>query len=60
MQTIEPGVQNLILNALPDDGPLALEVMCQLLANLILSIDGASVPSAIERIMFHVDEYEGT
>lgn len=60
MRTIEPEVQDIILNILPKDGPIALEVMCQLLANMILSIDGASVTCIIDCIKFHINEYEGT
>lgn len=60
MKTIEPDTQELILDVLPKDGLLALELMCQLLANMIISIDGASVTCAIDLIKFHVDEYEGT
>lgn len=60
MQTIEPDIQEVILEALPEDGPLAMEVMCQLLANMILSIADASIDKTVERLKFHLADYEGT
>jgi hypothetical protein len=60
MQTIEPVIQETILKALPADGQLAKEVMCQLLANMILSIPNSTVDEIVERLRFHLAAYEGT
>ncbi len=60
MKTIEPDIQEVILNALPADGPLAMELMCQLMANMILSINEATIHKTVARINFHLGEYEGT
>lgn len=59
MQTIEPKAQETILDVLPDDGNLAIEVMCQLLANMILSVP-SNLPKVTERIKFYIDDYAGT
>lgn len=42
MKTIQPEIQLAIIDILPDDGELALKIMCQMLANMILSVDDAS------------------
>lgn len=60
MKTIRPATQELILDALPDEGSEAIELMAQLLANMILCIDGATIDKTIDRLRFHLAEYEGT
>ena len=60
MKTIERDIQEAILKLLPANGPLAIELMCQLIANMILNIDEAHLHQTIERIKFHLAEYEGT
>ena len=60
MGTIEADIQEIILNTLPADGPLAMELMCQLVANMILSIPGATIDKVVERLKFHLAMYEGT
>lgn len=60
MKTIEPDIQEAILKVLPADGTLAMDLMCQLVANMILSIDEAHLHQTIERIKFHLAAYEGT
>ncbi len=59
MQTIEPNTQKEIIRILPQDGDLAIDLMCQLLANMILSINKATIDKAVTRLKFHLDEYEG-
>lgn len=56
-EAIEPDIQDTILTALPGDGPLALEVMAQLSANMVLSIRGADLESFIERVRHHYISY---
>lgn len=60
MKTIEPRIQKAILDILPDDGTIAIEVMCQLMANMILSIDKINVNLVVELIKFNLDNYQGT
>jgi len=60
METIEPDIQDAILDILPNDGPLAMRIMCQLLANMILSLEGSSINDVIELIRLNLAEYEGT
>jgi len=60
MKTIEADIQEMILKALPADGPLAMDLMCQLMANMILSITEASIDKTIARLKFHLAAYEGT
>lgn len=58
--TIEPEIQEIILDALPSDGDRALEVMAQLTANMIISIKGANIITYIENLKHHLAQYEGT
>ena len=60
METIEPDIQDAILDILPNDGPLAMRLMRQLLANMILSLEGSSINDVIELIRLNLAEYEGT
>lgn len=60
MRTIEPGIQEKILDTLPDDGPLALELMAQLVANMVLSINGADINTFIACLRRELDLYEET
>ena len=60
MRTIEPDIQSAILDILPNDGPLAIRLMCQLLANMILSIRADNIDDVINRIRSELAEYEGT
>ncbi len=50
IETIEPDIQEKILDALPADGPLALKVMAQLSANMLLEIKGADLGLFIKDI----------
>ena len=59
MKTIKPEIQSAILELLPEDGPLAIELVCQLLANMVLSIDGATIPLTVKSLEQHFAEYEG-
>lgn len=59
-QTIEPDIQEAILAILPDDGPTAINLICQLLANMILSIDKANINDTIMLLKDHLAAYEGT
>ena len=60
MSTIEPDIQEAILDILPEDGQLATELMCQLLANMILSVPDTDINKISERIKAHLAAYEGT
>ena len=60
MRTIKPDIQNAILDILPDDGPLATRLMCQLLANMIISIGEDNIDDVINRIRLELASYEGT
>jgi hypothetical protein len=55
--TIEPEIQEQILNILPDDGPLALKIMCQLLANMIMSINHTKLGWVIAEIKTNLVNY---
>lgn len=59
-KSIEPKIQDDILNILPDDGPLALKLMAQLTANIILSIKDANVNDYITDLKLQLALYEGT
>lgn len=61
MQTIEPTIQEEILTVLPSDYNKAMEVMCQLIANMMLSGDTPwDINMTFERIKLRLAEYEGT
>lgn len=60
MQTIEPDIQEAILDALPNDGSLALKLMAQLIANMLLSIKDANVNNFINDLKLNLQLYEGT
>jgi hypothetical protein len=60
MKIIESNIQDIILQVLPADGPLAIELMCQLLANMILAIRGPSVEDVVTSIHKHLDFYNRT
>lgn len=60
MRTIEPDIQEAILDILPSDDDIAIRLVCQLLANMILSINGANINDAINEIKINLDEYQGT
>lgn len=61
MQTIEPAIQETILTALPEDYDQAMEVMCQLLANMMLSGHAPwDINKTVARIRLRLDEYAGT
>lgn len=60
IKTIEPDIQEKILDVLPSDGPLALKVMSQLTANIIISINGANVNEFIDTLKSDIALYEGT
>ncbi len=60
-KAIEPDIQEAIIDALPNDYDQAMEVICQLIANMMLS---GSAPwdwhKVTSKIKFHLAEYEGT
>jgi len=58
--TIEPDIQEAILDILPDSGPRALDVMAQLTANMIIEIKGANINDYVENLKKHLALYEGT
>lgn len=61
MTTIEPDIQEQILTALPEDYNQAMEVMCQLLANMMLSGNCPwNINKTTARIKSNLAEYEGT
>ena len=60
MIIIEPDIQEKILDILPDDGAKALNLMAQLTANMIISIDNANVKNYIESLHSHLASMEGT
>jgi len=58
--TIEPDIQDAIVDILPNDGHKALEVMAQLTANMIISINNANIDDYIKNLKNHLASYEGT
>ena len=61
MPTIEPILQEAILDILPNDYDLAMCLMCQLLANMMLSGDGSwPVQRITQQITCELAAYEGT
>lgn len=60
MTAIEPDIQEAILLMLPEDYDLSIELLCQLLANIMLSGKGASYETVTTYIKTHVASYEGT
>lgn len=60
MQTIEPDIQEAILTMLPNDYNTSVSLMCQLLANIMLSGDGMSLDYVVAEIKANVAAYEGT
>lgn len=60
MRTIETDIQEKIIDLLPADGMLALRIVCQLIANMIISIDGATLPQTLNQINYYFADYEGT
>jgi len=57
--TIEPDIQEAIIVILPNDGYKALEVMAQLTANMILSINNANIDDYIKNLKNHLASYKG-
>lgn len=57
---IQPDIQETILNILPDYGPNALNLMAQLTANMLISIDGANINDYIVSLNNHLVSMEGT
>ena len=55
---IEPIIQDEILNILPNDGPLALALMAQLSANMLLSINGPSFDDFIADVRSNLNFYK--
>lgn len=55
-----PDIQEKILDVLPSDGLIALGVMSQLTANMILSIKDANIDSFINNLKSDLALYEGT
>jgi hypothetical protein len=56
--TIEGDIQEIILQVLPDDGALALDVMAQLSANMIMSIKGADIESYVQNLRAQYSAYQ--
>lgn len=55
--TIEPAIQEIILDALPREGNIALEIMAQLSANMVLSIPGAKIEWFLNLVHAHYEAY---
>ena len=61
MPTIEPFLQEAILNSLPNDYDLAMSLMCQLLANMMLSGNTPwDMTKVTDRLRAELDAYAGT
>jgi hypothetical protein len=60
MRTIDRATQEAIIDILPQDGNRAMELMCQLLANLTLSVDGFTIDKTINLLRENFKTYEGT
>ena len=61
MPTIEPVLQKAILNILPNDYDLAMSIMCQLLANMMLSGNAPwDMPKVTDRLRTELDAYAST
>lgn len=60
METIESDIQEQILNILPDDYETSVNLMCQLLANIMLSGKGVPFYVITNKIKNHVIAYQGT
>lgn len=61
MKTLCPEVQEIILDALPSDGLLAIDVMCQLLAKMVTVVDNApNLPRLFIKITEFHAAYERT
>lgn len=58
--TLEPDIQEKILDILPNDGTLALKVMSQLTANMLISIKNANFVDYINNLKSDLALYEGT
>jgi hypothetical protein len=57
-KTIKPDIQEAILCLLPDEGDLALCIMAQLLANMILSIKDANAQAVVDLIWLNLNCYK--
>lgn len=57
IKTIEPEIQDRVLDILPNDGKLALKVMAQLSANMLLSINGSDLGLFIKDIQDNFSAY---
>jgi hypothetical protein len=57
LKTIEPDIQEKIIDILPNDGPLALKVMAQLSANILLEVKGAELELFIKDIQDNFEVY---
>lgn len=61
MFTIEPDIQEIILTALPDNYDAAMALMCQLVANMMLSGDSSwDIVRVCRQIKTNLADYEGT
>lgn len=61
MTTIEPEIQEKILEILPSNGELAVIVLAQLFANVVMSVydeKPASIKAAIDLVMVNWNAYE--
>lgn len=58
MPTIEAATQEAILEILPEDGPLALRLMAQLVANMIISIDEGDIETFIADLRRELATFE--
>jgi hypothetical protein len=61
MRTIEPTIQESIVDILPQDYDLAMGLMCQLLANMMLSGDAPwDINKTIAELKANLAAYAGT
>ena len=58
MQTLEPDIQEKIITMLPEDGELAILVLAQLFANVVMSVNGMNINAAVDMIMVNWKSYE--
>jgi hypothetical protein len=60
MTTIEPEIQEKILDILPNDYNTSIDLICQLLANMMLCANGSTWVEIENKIKLNLAEYEGT
>ena len=61
METIEPDTQETIIAVLPNNYDISMSIMCQLIANMMLSGDTPwDINKVTREIMINLDAYAGT